>query len=508
MLRRLSIRVRLTVAFAAALGLVLGLTGGFVYLTVSARLTEAIDDELRTRSGEIAELLDEPGAGPPDLTADVFEGHGGFAQVLTARGAVVASTLPAGAGAALEPDEVRRAQRDEVVVSGLDVPGVEEQARVLARHATTADGTFVVVAGASTEDRDQALESIAIALAVGAPLALLLASALGYALAARALSPVTKMQTRAGQITLERSGERLPLPPARDELHHLAETLNAMLDRIEASLARERTFVADASHELRTPLTILRAELELARRPGRTIDELRSALRSTGEEVDRLTQLAENLLIMARSDQKGLAPNRQDTDIGALMERVRDRFAHQAAEGSRSLVVDVPTGLSARLDATQVEQALLNLVDNAIRHGHGTVRLSARVSDGSLVLEVSDAGPGFPGGFEQDAFERFSRADDARTHGGAGLGLAIVQAIAQAHGGSASIASPGAPTTVRLAMPANRGTRHDQGLRRSLRAAPPAADHIPPRPGLSASGWRHVADTSTRSRTQQRAGSR
>jgi two-component system OmpR family sensor kinase len=454
MLRRLSIRVRLTIAFAAALGLVLGLAGGFIYLTVSSRLTDAIDEELRTRFDEIAEFLDEPDAESPQLTAELFEGDGGFSQVLTPSGAVVASTLPAGAGAAIEPDDVRRARQGEVRLTGLDVPGVEADARVLARAVTTADDSFVVVAGASTEDRDAALESIAIALAIGAPLALLLASALGYALAARALSPVTTMQRRANQITLEHDGERLPLPHAQDELHDLGETLNAMLDRIEASLDRERTFVADASHELRTPLTILRAELELAKRPGRSIDELRAALRSTGQEVDRLTELAENLLIMARSDQNRLAPQRAETDITALLDRVRDRFAPPAAAVSRSLVVDVPIGLTARVDPAQAERALLNLVDNALRHGHGTVRVSAGVVDASLVLEVSDAGDGFPGDFDQAAFERFSRADDARAGGGAGLGLAIVQAIARAHGGTASIASRGAPTTVRLTLPA------------------------------------------------------
>jgi two-component system, OmpR family, sensor kinase len=454
MLRRLSIRVRLTIAFAAALGLVLALAGGFTYLTVSTRLTNAIDEELRTRLDEITERLDEPQAEPPQLTAEVSEGDGGFSQVLTPRGAVVASSLPPGAGATIEPDQVRRARQGEVLLTGLDVPGVEAQARVLARAVTTADDSFVVVAGASTEDRDAALESIAIAFAIGAPLALSLASALGYALAARALSPVTKMQRRANQITLEHDGERLPLPHAQDELYELGETLNAMLNRIEASLERERTFVADASHELRTPLTILRAELELAKRPGRTFDELRAALRSTGEEVDRLTELAENLLIMARSDQNRLAPQRADTDITALMERVRDRFAHPAAAASRSLVVDVPTGLTARVDPVQVERALLNLVDNALRHGNGTVRISAGVSDASLVLEVSDTGHGFTGGLDQAAFERFSRADNARADDGAGLGLAIVQAIARAHGGTANIASRGAPTTVRLTLPA------------------------------------------------------
>jgi two-component system, OmpR family, sensor kinase len=454
MLGRLPIRVRLTGAFAAALGLVLALAGGFVYLTVSARLTRAIDDELRGRFDELTELVDEAGDQLPDLSAEVFEGDGGFSQVLTPTGAVIASTLPAGAGAAIDADDIRRARRDEVLL-GLEVPGVEAEARVLARSTTTAEGSFVVVAGASTEDRDAALETIGIALALGAPLALVLASALGYLLAARALTPVTKLERQAGQITLERSGERLPLPHARDELHHLGQTLNAMFDRIEASLERERNFVADASHELRTPLTILRAELELARRPGRTSDELRAALRSTGEEVDRLTRLAEDLLVVARLDQDRVAHDLQETDIGALMERVRDRYAYRAAESSRSLVVDVPGGLMADLDAPQVEQALLNLVDNAFRHGQGTIRLSARTSDASLALEVSDAGQGFPSGFAHTAFERFSRADRARSNGGAGLGLAIAQAIARAHGGSASITSRSAPTTVRLTLPWN-----------------------------------------------------
>jgi len=443
----LSIRVRLTVAFAAALGLILAIAGVLVYVTVSARLTAAIDEDLRSRFEEITELLAEPGTAPPDLAAEVFEGHDGFSQVVTADDAVLASTLPPGTGSAVGPDLLRRARNDEVWVTGLDVPGVEAKARVLALTATVDDRSYVIVAGASTEDRDAALESIASAFAIGAPVALVLASGLGYLLAARALSPVRAMQQRASRITLERSGERLPLPHAPDELHDLGATLNSMLDRIEASLKRERAFMADASHELRTPLTILRGELELARRPGRTMDELRATLRSTGEEVDRLTRLAEDLLVLARVDQSHLSPHRKDVDIGQLLDRVRGRFAAHLAGNENDLVIDAPDGLHAAVDTSQVEQALVNLVDNALRHGHGTVRLTARGSAATLVLEVTDTGPGFPAGFEHDAFERFTRADPSRTDSGA-----IVRAVAQAHGGSAQLVSPSSPTTLRVVL--------------------------------------------------------
>jgi two-component system, OmpR family, sensor kinase len=459
-LARLPIRARLTVAFAAALGAILFVAGVLVYTTVSARLTGAIDDDLRSRFDEVVELLTEPGTAPPDLSAEVFEGHDGFTQVLTPEGAVLASTAP-GSGSAVDATLLDRARDEPVWFGGLDVAGVEGEARVLVAPARVDGASYLVVAGASTEDRDAALESIAGAFALGAPVALVLASGLGYLLAARALSPVRAMQRRAGQITLQRSGERLPLPAAADELHALGETLNAMLDRIEAALQRERAFVADASHELRTPLTILHGELELARQPHRTVDELRAALNSAGEEVDRLTRLAEDLLVLARADQSRLAPQRAHVDVRELLGRVQGRFTSHPDGGERRVVVDAPEGLRAALDARQVEQALVNLVDNARRHGDGVVRLSARASGTTVAVEVSDSGPGFPDGFEASAFERFTRGDPSRTTDGAGLGLAIVLAIAEAHGGVAEIVSPRAPTTLRLTLPSPTVARGD-----------------------------------------------
>jgi two-component system OmpR family sensor kinase len=265
---------------------------------------------------------------------------------------------------------------------------------------------------------------------------------------------VEAMRRRAREITLERSGDRLPLPRADDEIHQLGATLNEMLDRIEASLERERVFVADASHELRGPLAVLRTELELAGRQERSPEELRAALGSAAEEVDRLSQLAEDLLVIARSDQGRLPIARQRVELQTLLERVRERFVRRATEGGREIVVDASDSESAELDPLRIEQALGNLIENALRHGGGEVRLSARRDNGATVFEVSDQGPGFPDGFESRAFERFTRADDGRTGGGAGLGLAIARAIAVAHGGEVEISDSGAAaTTLRITLP-------------------------------------------------------
>jgi two-component system, OmpR family, sensor kinase len=452
MLSRLSIRAKLTAAFAAALVLVLALAGLFVYLRVESGLTETIDDGLEARAADLERLAARPGDLPPRLSGGLFEGEEGFSQILGADGEVLASTLRPQTAPALDPEQIDQAARGSVLVERA-VPGIEGEARVLAEPAS-GDGSTVVVAGASTQDRQEALAGIASAFVVGAPLALLVASGLGYLLAARSLAPVERMRRRASEITLERTGERLPLPEAEDEIHRLGTTLNTMLDRIEASLERQREFVADASHELRTPLAVLRAELELADRSERSPEELQSALRSAAEEVDRLSRLAEDLLVVARSDRGRLPVKRERVDLRVLLARVGERFGTRANESAREIVVDVPADLEAELDVLRLEQAVGNLIDNALRHGAGHVRVSARQSDGSVTLEVADEGPGFPEGFEAQAFERFTRADGGRTGGGAGLGLAIVQAIAAAHGGRATIASSEGPaTTVRISMP-------------------------------------------------------
>lgn len=431
--------------------LVLVLAGLFVYLRVEGDLNESLDEGLRARADDVASALSS--APPRALELDgqrvLVDDEDAFAQVLSG-GTLVSSTLPESAGPAIDADQASEAASGPRFFDN-GVPGVDGPARILARPV--ADARYVVVVGSATEDRDETLAGLRNAFLIGAPLAILLASVLGYLLAGRAIAPVAAMRRRAEEITLSRGGERLPLPAAADEIRDLGETLNAMLDRIEGSLRREREFVADASHELRTPLAVLRTELELADREGRSTEELRAALRSAQEEADRLSQLAEDLLVLARSDEGALVLKRERVDLGELLERVRRRFARRAERESREIVVAAPaTGAAASLDRLRIEQALGNLVENALRHGEGEIRLSAGAEDGRAAFEVSDAGAGFPAEFAPDAFDRFTRPDAGRGGPGAGLGLAIVRAIARAHGGDAELA--GAPSSaVRLTIP-------------------------------------------------------
>ena len=248
---------------------------------------------------------------------------------------------------------------------------------------------------------------------------------------------------------------------AKDEVQRLAETLNDMLARLETAFEHERQFVADASHELRTPLALLKTELELALRHPRSRAELKDALRSAAEETDRLSALASDLLLIARSDQSGLPVHPEPLSSGDVLATVADRFSGRAAElGRRIEVEDGHVGFDA--DPERIEQALGNLVENALVHGAGTVTIGATRRDGQVELRVVDQGPGFPDGFAERAFDRFSRADEARRRSGSGLGLAIVEAIALAHGGQAGV-SPGARTAVWISLPARPEPRRPKG---------------------------------------------
>ena len=296
------------------------------------------------------------------------------------------------------------------------------------------------------EERDETLGTLLTLLLVIGPVALLLASLAGYWLAGAALRPVEAMRRGAAEISAATSGRRLPLPPAHDEVRRLGETLNAMLGRLEEGLERERRFVADAGHELRTPLATLRAELELALRQPRPPEELVAALRSAAEEVERLVRLAEHLLVLVREGESGPPLRRTRVDVPDLLAAVAARFRR----GDRSIEVAAPAGLALDADPERLEQALGNLVENALLHGRGAVWLRAEAGEDEVVFRVRDEGPGFPPGFADRAFERFSRADEARTGGGAGLGLAIVAAVARAHGGRVAVDG----SAVTLAIPA------------------------------------------------------
>ena len=447
---KLSLRLRLALAFTLAMALVLAGAGALVHVRLGAELLEQLDEGLEARARTLETLLVERGRLDPAALAAGDED--GFAQLLGRDGALLASSASAGAGPLLAGTALATRRSRFLTVEA--PPGVDgASARIHARAVQAGGEPAHLVVGASLEDREEALAGLRTALLTGGPLALGLAGVGGYLLAGAALRPVEAMRRRAAEISADRPEARLPLPPGRDEVRRLGVTLNELLDRLEAGRRRERRFVADASHELRTPLALLRTELELALRRPRTQQELERALRSAAVEADRLARLAEDPLALSQLDASAAPLRRDEMDAADLLGAVAERFASRAAAEGRTIEV---AGARLRVtgDRLRLERALANLVDNALRHGGGAVRLSASRRDGMTELEVLDEGRGFPASFLPHAFERFAQADEARTGDAAGLGLALVAAVAHAHGGTARAANrAGAGAVVTIALP-------------------------------------------------------
>jgi two-component system, OmpR family, sensor kinase len=453
--RRLPIRVRVAAAFAVAMALVLTATGMFLYASLGHDLAAALDTDLRLRADDLSQVVRDPGA---SLAAEsqgrvLIERGESFAQLLDAHATVLDGTAPLGNAPLLGAAELRRALIGPVFLDRPSVPGLDEPARLLATRVTHRAKAVVLVVGATRENRAEALRSLKTELFLVGPIALALATAVGYVLAGAGLRAVEAMRRRAAAISGEQPGERLPVQTTGDELQRLGTTLNEMLGRLDDALERERGFVADAGHELRTPLALLRAELDFALHHAKTNEELRDALQVASDETDRLAQLAGDLLLIAGSGGGQIPLRRETIPARDLLESVHNRFAWRCAESGRALEAHAPEGLVINADRLRLEQAMGNLVDNAIRHGKGTVRIEAVPTDTGAELHIRDEGPGLPPAFIPRAFNRFSQANEAHAGGGAGLGLAIVRAIALAHGGNAHVLSEPKPADICITLP-------------------------------------------------------
>jgi signal transduction histidine kinase len=452
---RIPIRLRVTLAFALVSAIVLAALGWFIYARFDAELSDQLDQSLRTHGDDVAALVAN---GDLARNSKLLGREESFAQVLTPEGRIYASTPQLGQDPQLTPAESTRASQASFIVTRDQVQSIDGEARLLARPASGPDGgRYVVVAAASLDDRDDSLASLGAILLIGGPVALLLASAAGYLVSGRALHPVEAMRQRAAAVSAAEPEQRLPLPEANDEIRRLGETLNQMLGRLEAAIERERAFVDDASHELRTPLAMHKTELELALRYAKTPDEMRAAISSAIVEVDRLIQLAEDLLVLARSEEGKLALDLRRVGVAELLGDLRERFSVRVAEAGRPLVVESANGLTVEGDRLRLEQALTNLVENAIEHGGGEITVRASEADAGVAIHVEDRGPGFAPDLIDRAFERFSQGDSSRGGDGTGLGLAIVEAIARAHRGSAHATNrDGAGADVWIELPADR----------------------------------------------------
>jgi signal transduction histidine kinase len=326
--------------------------------------------------------------------------------------------------------------------------------RVVATGVPTRQGTITVLVGQSMDAVNETGEVVTESLAVGLPALAVLVGAATFLFVGRALRPVEAMRRQAATISATTLHARLPVPPARDEIAGLAVTMNGMLDRIEAAAEAQRRFVADASHELRSPLTTIRAGLELL--DGDALpDGARENVRRMDTESSRMARLIEDLLLLARVDERGLGLRHGDVDLDDLTYAERGRLAERypALRVSGQIEPVRVTG-----DPHHLGRALRNLTDNAARHAHSAVVVTLGADDGQARLTVADDGPGIAAADRDRIFDRFVRLDDSRSRaaGGTGLGLSIAREIIAAHGGTVEVvdgASPGATVEIRLPLP-------------------------------------------------------
>jgi heavy metal sensor kinase len=326
-----------------------------------------------------------------------------------------------------------------------------------------AGGQFgVIFAGADTRSAELRLEQLITTIVIAFVIGIVPAVLVGRWIAGRALEPVDRMITEVREITDGRSlHRRLALPMERDELGRLAETVNQMMTRLERSFAALRRFTADASHELKTPLTVVRAGVERAITRPDLPQETLAALEETLQEVNRMTELLDSLLTLARADEGRADLHREPVDLRAIIEEAGETGELLAEHAGVTIEIRMPPEpLVLAVDRSRVRQLALNLIENAVKYTPqgGQVSVELGASDGRILLTVADTGIGIAPGDLPHVFDRFWRADSARTRTGArpgtGLGLAICKWIAEAHGGTIEVQSrPGRGTTFTVVLP-------------------------------------------------------
>ena len=449
------IRLRVALVFALALAIAFAL-GGWLFIS---QLSAA---NLRTTDSALAARLSQVRSDPEGETSPIAAVLPGgpapgeyIVQVVDGSGRVRRASPHAPQASMLNAAELSQARRHKVILTRT----IDDQPlRLFAASLPEGDG-LVGIAGVSLAASDGTLRQVTAGLLVGGTAFVILAGIGAYWLARAALAPVERLRREAAELSEDDTGATLRVPGTHDEIAAQApqQVVHGAGER--GALARQRAFVADASHELRTPFAVLHGELELAGRPGRSKEELSAAVASAAEEASRLTRITDDLLLLARGDENKLALQLERTDVTSLLARSADRARVRAEAAGVTCRVEAAAGLTAVVDAGRLRQAVDNLVDNALRFAPpGTeVVICAQIAAGSLLIEVSDSGPGFPAEFLPHAFERFRRPDQgrARSEGGAGLGLAIVHAIVSAHGGTAVAANrPEGGATISLDIPA------------------------------------------------------
>jgi heavy metal sensor kinase len=468
--RRIS--VRLTLWHSGLLFLLTALFGASLYFALDHTLRRDVDRQLRETAQATLDLIElehgelvYEGTEPERIVPDPLPGierrrdlirlidHAG--HVLSQPPTLRQLPVPAGLNAAVCGGQrllaTARLHREPLRI--YSVPVVKD-GRCL--------GALQVVT--SLEPVSRTLARLLRLLWTGGVALLLLSFLFGHLLARRALDPVRAITSAARAIGAGSLSRRLHLPDSGDELGYLAASFDQMLDRIEEAYHRQREFAANASHELRTPLALIKAEASLGARPGSTPEQQRAALATIEGETDRMTQLVNDLLLLARLD-RGTLLRSDLVGLDELAHAAGGRFAGWARERGLPLKVDAPEAVIVRGDEAALARVFTNLVRNAIEHTPaGSVAVRVAVRGGEALVEVVDRGTGIPAAHLPRIFDRFYRADAARSGGGAGLGLSLCREIVVAHGGSIEVHSrEGAGTRVAVTLPLLAGNRPAAG---------------------------------------------
>lgn len=447
LIRRLaprSVRTRTTLAACASVAVVLLATSAAVLLLLRGNLERTVETGGRAQAKDVARL-----AATGRLPQPVTLGPGAdFIQVVDAHGKVVAQSQNLTGRPALTPTGTHNGHR----TYNLDALGEEHHQRVTTVTTTSPTGQVVTIhVGASLRTADAAEDVTAAALAALSALLISTVGVLTWRTTGRALRPVEAIRAEVAAIGDRALDRRVPAPRSDDEIARLADTMNAMLERLEAAGTRQRQFIADASHELRSPLAVLRTQLEVAlTHPD---PEVRDTLVAGAlQDTERLQALSADLLLLARLDATGQSRPTEPVD---LVELARSTVAVRSTD-SHPVTLHAPDDVTVPGNALWIGRLLTNLLDNAQRHARHTVtvRLSADPENGDAVLDVTNDGPPIAPADQEKIFERFARLDDARSRddGGTGLGLPIALDIAALHGGTITVLDTPDGTTFRTRL--------------------------------------------------------
>ena len=448
-MKKRSIGFRLAAWYFLVLGCGLAAFSIMAWFAMQASIYHAIDDELRDRVRGVAKFMDLQTASLsiPEIR-DEFREHsvlgpgGDLFQVCDQDGQWLYRSVP------LESNNVPIMKPDAVDVPRFETLRVQGRSlRFYSRRIEVNGKPYTVQVAAPMHEAFEALDRFRLLLLFAVPLLLIAASAGGYWLSTRALSPVDEISQTAQRISIENLADRLPVSQTGDQLQRLSETLNAMLSRLDAAVRRITQFTADASHELRAPVSLIRTTAEVAvQRTDRTATEYFEALQDILEESERTSEVVDSLMLLARADSVKEAPEFAGADACSVVREAADQGEKLARNCNLEFAASVPKApVPIQADSNALRRAFLILIDNAVKYTPrgGSVKVSLEKSKDCVLVSVSDTGIGIAKTDAPHIFDRFWRADKARSReeGGAGLGLSIAKWIVEMHHGSIAVES-------------------------------------------------------------------